>query len=678
MKGEIYLWEAIFGNGEAAKEALKFLTEYQEYLQFQNALGFIGNVIVWGYIKFVYLMNTFLEKLLLNSFDVGGFLKSQGLSDLQTTFVLVLSGVLLAVAAIIAGLKMMINRKKAPELKDLLINLFISVFILLYGGTIINELFDISKDTFTDLTRIESNPPSLQLIQDNTKDLTIVLETGIENIRPSDKLNNITKDNFLDTNMTTAITPDDIADVQKTTGNDDAKYLEYEIDVDNKGKKTAVPYKDGWLSKNIAPSGYRRFAANRLVISVGQTSLIIGYVFIIFSIIMCIFELGYKKVYLDVVAATDVETGQRRNKALEGVVQSLLLIAFTGLELNIYMKIMQFLGETTLDPYIYVISMVVATFLLFKGSQTVSQLFGVDTSLKNNANSLMATVAAAGVLRRNRGAYPPKEGIIKRSLNKIRNKGNNEPTDPSDPENNTGSNRNKPKPSLADRAKKVANKAGQVKGYVSERKVSGAVSDGLSAAGNAAKDKVTKPIKDAKDIKDGLNKGFTDGVTSGLVKGYEKNNEKRKDSEKPQKPKAPIRNTNADIPTENKEQFKPDARSSNLSNLTDNRKEQAETKGENRTSMNTVGVAGGSNKQTTGNKGTSSTKQSNAQTERTTTTTSENTSSGIKMNIKSTTKEVDQVVSNTDQSINNSVIVNGSGKKVQAETNKLKNTLKGK
>lgn len=678
MKGEIYLWDALFGNGDTAKEALKFLTDYQDYLQFQDMFGWLGNVIAWGYIKFVFIINSFLEGLLTRSFDVGGFLKSQGLSDLQTTFVVVLSGVLLAVAAAIAGIKMMINRKKAPELKDLLVNLFISVFLLVYGGTIINDLFDISKDTFTDLTQIESNPPSLQLIQDNTKDLTIVLKTGINNIKKEDKLNNITKDNFKDTNMTLAITPDDLGDIVKATGNEDAKYLEYEIDVDNKGKKTAVPYKDNFLSKNVAPSGYRRFASNRLVIAVGETSLIIGYVFIIFTIIMCIFELGYKKVYLAVVAATDIETGQRRNKALEGVVQSLLLIAFTGLELNIYMQIMQFLGENTLDPYIYVISMVVATFLLFKGSQTVSSLFGVDTSMKNGAGMLMGTIAAAGLLNRNKRNGQSGDGFIKRNLNKIRNRGNNEDTDDKDTEKDSSSDRNKPKPSLAERARNVSSKAGKAKGYVSERKLKGTIGDGLSVVGdtakdvgNMAKDKVTKPIKDAKNIADNVKGGFNEGVTTGLVKGYEKKgNQQKNTSNEPQKPKAPIRNLSTDIPKENNANFTPESRSSSLSNLTDNRNDQVDNKVAKKVAVNTKAATDVTNKNTgspTANTdkssvGTIKTPNSNHSTSETVTS---------KQDVTHTVKNEKQVKVNT-------VTMNESGAKLQAEKNKLKNTLKGK
>lgn len=91
---------------------------------------------------------------------------------------------------------------------------------------------------------------------------------------------------------------------------------------------------------------------------------------------MCIFELAYKKTYLLAAVATDLDTGQRRNKALEGVAQSLLLIAFTGLELNIYIRIIDFLGSKNFDPLLYIICLVVSTVLLFKGSQSVAQILG--------------------------------------------------------------------------------------------------------------------------------------------------------------------------------------------------------------------------------------------------------------------------------------------------------------
>lgn len=422
------MWDWLIGNKDEVKDALEFLTNYDPYLQFQNIVGWIGNMIGWAWIKFMYLINTGLEKVLLNSFDMAGFLKSQGLTDIQSQFVSTLGFILLVISAILMGIKMIVS-KRPPTLKDTITNIVIAVFLLIFSGSIINDLFDISKQSFMDTTQITSDPPSIKLIQDNTDDLTIVLKKQAKNIKEGDLLNKITKDNFKYVDTNELITPDDVDSIADKLENDKAKYLKYKKTTDIDGKVTAVTYKDDWVYKKIAPSGYRRYAANKTVIAVGETSLAVGYIFIIFSIIMCIVELAFKKIYLLVATATDLDTGQRRNKALESVAKSLLLIAFTGLELNIYIRLIEFIGNNTLAPMIQVVAMVVATYFLFKGSQTVSELFGVDTSIKNGAGSLMATMATLSVVKSvGKGVTSGAGAITKKGLNAIRNKGINKDT----------------------------------------------------------------------------------------------------------------------------------------------------------------------------------------------------------------------------------------------------------
>ncbi|EGO2715343.1 hypothetical protein IET03_002071 [Enterococcus faecalis] len=569
------MWDWLTGEADKVEAAIKFLTNYDEYLQFQGLGGWLWNSFVWGAIKILYGLNTGLEKLLLQSFDVGDFLKDKGLTDLQTTFATTLGAILLLISLIWIGIKMMTS-KNPPKLKDTLVMLVTAVFILLFSGSIVNTLFDHSKTAFNDVTQINKNAPSMQIIQDNTSDLITVLKKKKENIKPTDQLNAITAKNIWHTDINAVITPDSISKIKEKTDNEDVENLKRKLTVDDEGKTTAGEYKDNFIASSIYDSGYRRYATKNGVIFTGEASLSIGYLFIIFSIVMCIFELMYKKFYLLVATSTDLETGQRRNKALEGISQSLLLIAFTGLELRIYVGILKFLGDKSLDPILYIICLVVSTFLLFKGSQAVTAIFGVDTSLKNGGSSLLSALGVAGVAkgfgRSAKNVAGSTVSTAKKGINGIRNKfSDSEDNDTSsDKETTDGQNQgntDKERPDFGEKAKNMARKSGKLKGYLGERKFSGAAEDGINAVKEkaadvteAAKDGVKNPIDKAKefgkDIKEEYETGVDEGISTGLNKQSEaKDSISEEDISVPttEELTSQTRGTNQEVPSDHKE-----------------------------------------------------------------------------------------------------------------------------
>jgi len=568
------LWDWLTGEADKVEAAVKFLTNYADYLQFQDIGSWLWNSFVWGAIKILYGLNRGLEKLLLQSFDVGDFLKDKGLTELQTTFATTLGAILLLISLIWIGIKMMVS-KNPPKLKDTLMMLVTAVFILLFSGSIVNTLFDHSKTAFNDVTQISKNAPSIQIIQDNTSDLITVLKKKKENIKPTDKLNAITDKNFWYTDINAVITPDSVRDIKDKTKNDDAIYLDRKLTVDNDGKTTAGEYKDNFIASSIYDSGYRRYATKNGVIFTGEASLAVGYLFIIFSIIMCIFELMYKKFYLLVATATDLDTGQRRNKAIESIAQSLLLIAFTGLELRIYIGILNFLGGKNLNPILYVICLVVSTFLLFKGSQSVAAIFGVDTSLKNGGSSLMAALGAAGVARGigrgTKNVATSTFSATKKGINRIRNKNtDSDESDTSNLSNEEQSNNGKTgkeKTGIGDKAKEMARKSGKLRGYLGERKLSGAVEDGINSVKEKAsdvvdsvKDGVQNPIDKAKEFGKDIKEEYDTGVDEGISTGLNKQSE-AEDSISEEDISVPTteeltnqtRGTNQDVPSDHKE-----------------------------------------------------------------------------------------------------------------------------
>ncbi|HAZ1126374.1 TPA: hypothetical protein J0U87_003150, partial [Enterococcus faecium] len=102
-------------------------------------------------------------------------------------------------------------------------------------------------------------------------------------------------------------------------------------------------------------------------------------------------------------ASTDFETGQRMKSAIEDISQSFLLLAFTILELRIYTLMLSGIGDLhaagKINGFLYVVALIVLTIALFKGSQSVTKIFGVDTSLKNGSNSLLSMFALGNIAK---------------------------------------------------------------------------------------------------------------------------------------------------------------------------------------------------------------------------------------------------------------------------------------
>ncbi|MBJ0680678.1 hypothetical protein JFF07_14115, partial [Enterococcus faecium] len=281
--------------------------------------------------------------------------------------------------------------------------------------------------------------PAFQIIQNNVIDVSTLLETDPNKVEslPTDKRNALTAKNFKTANINSVIIPKEAAkmadedksglsDIQK----DRLRALQYRLELDDNGKEIPVEISDEGLAKYVYTSGYRRYISSPGIILAGESSLSVAYLFILFTIVTCIIELVFKKFYLVIAASTDFETGQRMKSAIEDISQSFLLLAFTILELRIYTLMLSGIGDLhaagKINGFLYVVALIVLTIALFKGSQSVTKIFGVDTSLKNGSNSLLS-MFALGNIAKNVGsgaknlASAGKSGLS--NLNDIRKNG---------------------------------------------------------------------------------------------------------------------------------------------------------------------------------------------------------------------------------------------------------------
>ena len=558
-------WSGLFGEGDAnPKVVTKVLQEYSNYLQYQDVFSWICNTFLWGLIKGLYNLNTLLEKTIYQSFDLKDLLNSAGVNELFQSLISKVLALFCVATLIYLGLKFFMS-KHPPKIKNILVNLFMAMILIFGGSSLIDEGLNISKNFYGDVTAAnkadKTGSPAIQIIQNNVIDVSTLLATDPNKVEslPTDKRNALTAKNFKTANINGIITPDQAAemadndksglsDIQK----DRLRVLQYRLELDDNGKEIPVKINDEGLAKYVYTSGYRRYISKPGIILAGESSLAIAYLFILFTIVTCIIELVFKKFYLVIAASTDFETGQRMKSAIEDISQSFLLLAFTILELRIYTLMLSGIGDLhaagKINGFLYVVALIVLTIALFKGSQSVTKIFGVDTSLKNGSNSLLS-MFALGNIAKNVGsgaknlASAGKSGLS--NLNDIRKNGfgNRKDVNPdngeeqSDDKATTVPNSKKTVSEMFEKAKNGVSKAAEGLGYVNERGLKGTAEDLTEKAKDTLEEKLDgtrakelaetvknpsealeKQKEKASEIKEGLKDAYGEGQVNAAVK----------------------------------------------------------------------------------------------------------------------------------------------------------------
>lgn len=561
------MWEWITGQEDKIDDVKKILTQYVDYLAYQDVFMMIINSLVWGLIKLFYKLNILLESTIYQSFELKGLLTAAGMEEMYQNLVAKVLGILCVCTLMYLGLKFAIS-KNPPKAKNIFVNLFMAMILIFGGGSMIDEAVNVAQGSYDDITQANKGDktvaPSFQLIKDNTYDIETVMKTDAKKLGDiaTDKRNALTAKNFKYTNINAIMTPEQAESIAGKQTNEviQKRYeaLAYKMDLNDKGELTPVKISDDGLAKYFYTSGYRRYMGSSGIILAGELSLTFAYIFILFSIVVCLIELGFKKFYLAVAASTDFETGQRMKTALEDVIQALLLLAFTGFELRIYTKMLSGLSDLNsqgkVNGLLFVIALFALTIALYKGSQAVTKIFGVNTSLTQGGNLLMnafalSNLAKSGVTAGKSAKESAKNGLDK--LNDIRKNAFNKPSNSKDDGKDSSDSGNIPKSGrklseVMGKAKAGTKAAVEGAGYVNERggkqtvqdlagKAKEVVSDRLegtraATVAKAAKDLVTDPkgtiengvaaAKDAtEDLKNRVSDTFEDGQMKALEKG---------------------------------------------------------------------------------------------------------------------------------------------------------------
>lgn len=498
------------------KEVLKFLTKYQDYLQFTK--GGFGSIVVqslsWGLIRGAYFVCKSAENLVPQSLSLFSFVESSSLGAVYQSVLNTVVVGLMILSLMFVGYKM-ITGKGTVDLKSVGINVLMSIVLILLMPTLIGSTEKLSgimfaKTLYNDATSINNQDGGVawSLIEQGVTDLVYINKNDAYDRLGKDGVqkNALKEKNFFSYDFSEVITVDTAKDLEDD--NKKAEYLQSRLTPDGEGNMQAVKIDDGWMSmfSDSFKGGYYRFTKNTFALTLGLLSLAVAYVFSIFIIVTAILELAFKRVLGVLVFATDIETGQRSKVVLSDILQCYLTVGFQGFGLSMFAMFVSYLGTgggSSVNPFIKAVAYVCAVFVLIKGSGTVMRYFGVDIGLKEGYGQLASAFGMGAMLFR-KGSN---------GFNRAKGSGNGNGSDSGEGEDR------KPEKNFGETLSKKAGKTGRALGYAHERGLSGLASDGATMASERA----TKPFKSMRDMANDTKNKFKEGLDDGTVSAINKN-----------------------------------------------------------------------------------------------------------------------------------------------------------
>lgn len=507
-------------NDEEAKTALKFLTKHSEILHYQDLWGFILAKCKWGIIRFFYIINEWLAKLMPKVFDLKGLLHDAGFTNLNAA--IINGGIVAALMGFFltwAFFKKSLFPNSSESVKKIITQVFIAVILIGGTGSIIDTLFDMSEQTYTSVTgETTKNDLAMTLIKNNTTDLFKVADNGWK----SDKTNqnSLNKNNFESSDMSALLSYKSPVIEDAKNKHEDMQYLAYRINYDTNGNQIATKIADDQGLVNVYSPGYSRYSAKGIVLIPGLGALAIAKAFILYMTIYTILSIGIASLIAPFVYATDLESGKRTKEVVSDLLKMIILIAALGIEYKFYVIALSYIADKLTDPLLYVLGLIAATVLLLFGSQKFLKYFGVDTSIKSSGSGLFKAAAATTVATRLlKGAGTKgKEGI------KSFKERNSTPKDGATTGLNSsgGSGVNADDTGNASDSIKKTNipKAlAKTAGYMGVRGVDGAFQDGTGMAKDKVVDTSKAVVNGVKDKVDGI-KDKVGGAVDNMKEAY--------------------------------------------------------------------------------------------------------------------------------------------------------------
>ncbi|MDY4307430.1 hypothetical protein SNF32_09230 [Enterococcus mundtii] len=279
------------------------------------------------------------------------------------------------------------------DLKGSLLRGIIFLNLIIYLPGLMNSAMNVTKATFDASKDLHGTGSSLSynIVQSNMADLTYLSRNGFELLDSSntnDRTMNLSENAFKNADLTEMILPNDIGDLKKTASNEEnTEALGYQIKVADDGSLYADKIKNGWFS--TFDNGKFRFSADTATILISLWTMTFVYLCSGFTIGAAILELVFARILFPVLAAMDIETGQKVKRIFEDMGNTFVTIMLTGFSISLFSIYFTYLATLNLNIVAYAILCLVGVSMAMTGPRTFGKYLGVDTSARSGFKSIV-------------------------------------------------------------------------------------------------------------------------------------------------------------------------------------------------------------------------------------------------------------------------------------------------
>ncbi|OYR89017.1 pLS20_p028 family conjugation system transmembrane protein [Lactobacillus taiwanensis] len=431
-------------NSASHPAATSALREVSNYLHYHNILMYPLIYVKWFFVNLVYGIANWASKFMadmLNTSSLVNQISGNGQIGQMVKAARTASAVLMVLALIWVGVKIIVNREP-PQLKNVVIQVLISAFLLTNLGSLTqwvnNESVSIAKSFLGQSSNVNKNSASyktsslpFKILSATTNDNEYLINTnfqgkGVNKSAPGIKITPDIKDNFEpvkqkfgyndlkksdvdagNVNFYKIIDWNDVDD-NMPLSNKDADWKKG--DYDKNGTHflygwlkyytdqvpTAKSNKISWISPDIPRwggtnnqsslswGGYPRYEVDWLPCIVSLLVLTIAYIFAGYVIIKSFIELVLMNILGLFLIGSDLSTGQKTKQVVSEVFSASLLISLQAFELALYEALVTWaIDGLSGNTWGFMVFMIAASIMVITGSQKVTKFFGVDTGAQH-------------------------------------------------------------------------------------------------------------------------------------------------------------------------------------------------------------------------------------------------------------------------------------------------------
>ena len=372
------------------EQALEFLLRYSDWIKDAGFFSSIWHMFIMWLIKISYHIAVYTEKVIDQIFKITGFL-DEGMIGTVYTSMRILAASILTVTLLYIVYKYMFSDR--VDLKGSLLRGVIFLNLIIYLPGLMNSAMDVTKATFDASKDLHGTGSSLSynIVQSNMADLTYLSRNGFELLDSSDtkdRTMNLSENAFKNADLTEMILPSDIGDLKKTASNEEnTEALGYQIKVADDGSLYADKIKNGWFS--TFDNGKFRFSADTSTILISLWTMTFVNLCSGFTIGAAILELVFARILFPVLAAMDIETGQKVKRIFEDMGNTFVTIMLTGFSISLFSLYFTYLATLNLNIVAYAILCLVGVSMAMSGPRTFGKYLGVDTSVRSGFKSIV-------------------------------------------------------------------------------------------------------------------------------------------------------------------------------------------------------------------------------------------------------------------------------------------------